>query len=159
MVDARFIPVPDSPDLPDLPELVRGVARDLRRHAIRAAEPHGLHPHQLRALRTIAELDSPRPSDVAERLRIAPRSATEVVDALVERGLVERRAHPHDRRATILPLTDEGRRVMAAISGERDRAAEAYFAVLTAADRAELARLLGRLSDEAPGPDRATGPA
>ena len=35
-----------------------------------------------------------RPSVLAERLRIAPRSATEVVDALEARGLVERGPDP-----------------------------------------------------------------
>ena len=45
----------------------------------------------------------------SEHLRIAPRSATEVVDALEERGLVERRPDPADRRATLVALTDARR--------------------------------------------------
>lgn len=71
----------------DLGDLVRRLSRTLRRMTRATAEPHGLNPHQLRALRTVVELDSARPSDVAERLRIAPRSATDVIDGLVTRGL------------------------------------------------------------------------
>ncbi|MDD0859754.1 MarR family transcriptional regulator [Arthrobacter alpinus] len=39
-----------------------------------------------------------RLKDLAERLRIAPRSATEVVDQLEAKGLVRREADPSDRR-------------------------------------------------------------
>jgi DNA-binding MarR family transcriptional regulator len=41
-----------------------------------------------------------RLSELSEHLHIAPRSATEVVDALESRGLVRRRPDPDDRRAT-----------------------------------------------------------
>ncbi|GAB3624262.1 MarR family transcriptional regulator [Mariniluteicoccus endophyticus] len=132
----------------DLGDLVRRLSSTLRRMTRATAEPHGLNPHQLRALRTVVELDSARPSDVAERLRIAPRSATDVIDGLVTRGLVERRPHPEDRRATLVDATAEGRRVLGEIEGEREAAMEAYFARLNATERTELARLLGRLVDE-----------
>ena len=49
-----------------------------------------------------------RPGALAEHLRIAPRSATEVVDDLQERGLVERAPDPADRRATLVRLTEAG---------------------------------------------------
>ncbi|MDI3331663.1 MAG: MarR family winged helix-turn-helix transcriptional regulator [Micrococcus sp.] len=83
-----------------------------------------------------------RLKDLAERLRIAPRSATEVVDQLQDRGLVERRPDPADRRATRIVLTEDGARVREQVREERRRQAGDYFSVLSEADRAELARLL-----------------
>jgi DNA-binding MarR family transcriptional regulator len=45
---------------------------------------------------------------LAEDLRCTPRNVTGLVDALETAGLVERRAHPTDRRATLVTLTDAG---------------------------------------------------
>jgi len=42
-------------------------------------------------------------------LDVTARRMTTLVDALAEDGLVERYAHPTDRRSTIVELTDAGR--------------------------------------------------
>jgi DNA-binding MarR family transcriptional regulator len=83
---------------------------------------------------------------LAERLRIVPRSATEVVDALETRGLVERRPDPHDRRATLVALTAEGDRVAESARAARADGAERFFGALSPADRADLARILKALN-------------
>jgi long-chain acyl-CoA synthetase len=51
-------------------------------------------------------------SALAERLAVRPPTITAVVDGLVARGLVERRAVTGDRRRVDHVLTDEGRRVL-----------------------------------------------
>jgi DNA-binding MarR family transcriptional regulator len=48
---------------------------------------------------------------LAEWLAVKPASVTTVVDGLVGRGLVERRADPSDRRRVTHELTPDGRRV------------------------------------------------
>ena len=48
---------------------------------------------------------------VSERLQVHPTSVTNAVDRLAASGLVARRPHPTDRRATLVEVTDEGRRV------------------------------------------------
>lgn len=126
------------------------VARDLRRTLAQACPE--LPPHQARALRVVVRSDGTRPGALAERMRIAPRTATEVVDALVARGLVERRPDPTDRRAQLVVATDEGLAVHDRVGRARARAADAYFADLPAADATALARALGAL-------DAATHPA
>ena len=69
-----------------------------------------------------------RLGELAEHLRIVPRSATEVVDALAERGLVERKPDPADRRATLVALTSEGEEVATAIRAARKSGAGSLFA-------------------------------
>ncbi len=49
------------------------------------------------------------PAEVARRLEVSTAAATGIVDRLVARGHVERRAHTADRRRTELVLTDSGR--------------------------------------------------
>ena len=63
-------------------------------------------------------------SDLAHRLAVRPPSVTSMVDGLVGRGLVERRAVQSDRRQVDHVLTDAGRRVLEAA----DRAVEARLA-------------------------------
>ena len=46
---------------------------------------------------------------IGERLMVHPTSVTNSVDRLEADGLVERRAHPDDRRATLAAITPAGR--------------------------------------------------
>lgn len=123
------------------------VARGLRRGWADSIAHTGLAPHQARALRVIAK-DAPiRPGVLAERLRITPRSVTEVVDVLVERDLVTRNPDPDDRRAMTLGLTDAGRALVAEITAIRSAHTAAVFdAELSEQEQASLAYLLGRLA-------------
>ncbi|GAA1138455.1 MarR family winged helix-turn-helix transcriptional regulator [Ornithinicoccus hortensis] len=86
-----------------------------------------------------------RVSQLAERLQIAARSATEVVDSLQEAGLVQRTPDPEDRRAVLLTLTDNGRQVLQEIHAARRQAAQDAAGQLSEEDRAELRRLLVQL--------------
>src|ERR1700674_3672138 len=51
--------------------------------------------------------DGPRRmADLASGLDVTPRNVTTLVDGLERDGLVRRRPHPTDRRATVIELTD-----------------------------------------------------
>ncbi|MER7072286.1 MarR family winged helix-turn-helix transcriptional regulator [Terrabacter sp. NPDC000476] len=129
---------------PSLDELLMESARALRRQWASGLGPD-LSPHDARALRVVGRHGPTRLGVVAEHLRIAPRSATDVVDRLELRGLVTRAPDPDDRRAMTVVLTDEGRAVLAEVDEARRRAGAAFFGVLGERDRATLARLLARL--------------
>jgi DNA-binding MarR family transcriptional regulator len=45
------------------------------------------------------------------RLQVHPTSVTSTVDRLENQGFVERRAHPSDRRTTLVAILPEGRKV------------------------------------------------
>jgi DNA-binding MarR family transcriptional regulator len=128
-----------------LAELFWAVARRTRRGWGEALSPWEITPSQVRALRTLLRHGTVRLSTLAEHLRIAPRSATEVVDALEERGLVVRAADPVDRRATLVEVTDQGREVAVAVRAAHAAQADRLFDRLDDADRAELERILGVL--------------
>jgi DNA-binding MarR family transcriptional regulator len=130
-----------------LGELVVGVARTLRRRFMGTLAPWDLSPHQARALRVVCARDGVRLSELAEALRIAPRSATEVADGLQERGLVARSADPADRRAVVLTPTPAGRQVQQEVDAARGADASELFTRLSADERTELARMLRRLTD------------
>jgi DNA-binding MarR family transcriptional regulator len=137
------------------------VARRLRETSQETLAPWDITPAHLRALRVLKRHGTMRLSELSDYLHIAPRSATEVVDALESRGLVQRRPDPSDRRATLAELTDHGGEVLAAVrAAARGTEAERVFGQLSSADRTELARILGQLRDLAePGSAESTSTA
>jgi DNA-binding MarR family transcriptional regulator len=50
---------------------------------------------------------------MGDRLMLHPTSVTNIIDRLEKQGLVDRIAHPTDRRTTLAEITGEGRRVVA----------------------------------------------
>ncbi|MEU9509683.1 MarR family winged helix-turn-helix transcriptional regulator [Micromonospora sp. NPDC048170] len=138
----------DTDDADDsLAEAFRAVTRRLRHRTREALAPWDVTPGQSRALGVLIRHGALRLSALAEHLRIAPRSATEVVDDLEARGLVRRRPDPADRRATLVTPTEEGTRTGAAIHAARRAAAEDFFGGLAPADRDQLVRILRTLRD------------
>ena len=83
-------------------------------------------------------------SALADRLAVRPPSVTAVVDGLVARGLVDRRAVQDDRRRVSHVLTPEGRRVLSDADGAVDARLGAIAASL--ADPALAARALEDLA-------------
>ncbi len=99
-----------------------------------------------------------RLSRLAERLHIAPRSATEVVDALEQKGLVLRSPSPTDRRAVALSMTAEGialrERLREQLAATQQVQADALFAVLSESELATLTSLLRRVAAASDEPGR-----
>jgi len=141
---------PDSPDSPQdesLGESFWALARQLRRASLDSLARWDVTPSQARVLRVLLRHGELRLSDLAEHLRIAARSTTEVVDDLGAKGLVERRPDPHDRRATLVGLTARGTAVCEGIRAGRGTEADLVFDRLSDADKAHLARTLRRLRE------------
>jgi DNA-binding MarR family transcriptional regulator len=130
-----------------LSDAFRSVARRLRQASVESLARWDLTPSQFRALRTLMRHDTMRPSALSEHLRIAPRSATDVLDGLAAKGLVHRRPDPQDRRATLVALTGHGIEVADDIRAASGSEAERIFDRLTPADRVHLARILRLLQD------------
>jgi DNA-binding MarR family transcriptional regulator len=60
-------------------------------------------------------------SHLGEHMDISAPAASQLVDRLVQHGLVERTEDPHDRRAKVLALTPKGRELIEAGFVERTR--------------------------------------
>jgi DNA-binding MarR family transcriptional regulator len=125
------------------------VARRLRRETSLRTAPLGLNLHQSRALRVIGDAGPLRPSEVAERLGIVARSATDAVSGLITSGFVERSTDPADGRAQLLALSPSGRAALEEVERIRTEVGRDFFGRLPAADRAALAAVLARLDGPA----------
>ena len=131
-----------------LTEAFWSVARRLRTSAAESLARWDIAPSHARALMVLGRHQPRRPGDLAEHLHIAARSATEVVDALQERGLVRREPDPSDRRATLVELTEHGTQLLHQLQAARENEADAYFSRLSERDRDDLARILRHLLEQ-----------
>ena len=106
--------------------------------------PWEITPAHLRALRTLKRRGTMRLSELSEHLHIAPapprRSSTHWSS-----GPGAAPADPGDRRATLVEVTEPGVALLDAIRAARGTEAERVFSRLSPADRADLARILGKL--------------
>jgi DNA-binding MarR family transcriptional regulator len=133
----------------DLGEQFGVVARRLRSASMASLSAWDVTPSQMRAIRILTGRDDGlRSSELAHHLHIAPRSATEVVDALEAKGLVTRSPDPGDRRATRVSLTPRGTELSQEVRRARGVETERLFERLSATDRDHLARILRRLASD-----------
>ncbi|MGQ3383809.1 MarR family winged helix-turn-helix transcriptional regulator [Glutamicibacter sp. TV12E] len=141
---------------PDLADLFLRASRVIRGRWREGLIPLGITPHQSRVLSLLghAESEGLRNSQLAERLHIAARSTTEVVDQLEAKQLVIRTPDPADRRATLIALSPSGRAQLGEMSRLRRESMEGYFEKLSPPDREELTRLLEILDRDNPRPAR-----
>ncbi|AWT46712.1 MULTISPECIES: MarR family winged helix-turn-helix transcriptional regulator [Streptomyces] len=133
----------NSPQQPTVAErelcgLVNGLAQQIADHVRVRAAALGLTAPQATALREMTGPMTMR--ELADRMSCEPSNATFVVDRLEKQGLVERRAHPTDRRARHLVLTAEGRALRARLL--ELLAQDSPLAGLTGEQQTQLQQLL-----------------
>ena len=104
----------------------------------------GLTMGQLRVLALLAT-GRRLPSELAHEIGIGPATASELAEALVRRGLVERRDQPGDRHLTPLQITAEGARQLEASRVRSLAALEGVLFRLSADELACLERALPSL--------------
>ncbi len=139
---------------PSVGDLIFRITRRLRHASAEVTEPLGLNPHQVRALHVMfrSSQEGARPTTIAERLHVAPRSATDVIDALVSKGLATRVPDPEDRRAVRIHLTNEGREALVHADAARELIHAQTFGILTEQERTQLVALLRKIDDAAMDP-------
>lgn len=94
----------ENPDR-NLGFLLHEVARLMRKRFEQNARSLGLTRSQCQVLAHLARNEGIQQSALAEILEVEPITLTRILDRLEEAGLVERRAHPTDRRIRRLSLT------------------------------------------------------
>jgi DNA-binding MarR family transcriptional regulator len=86
--------------------------------------------------------------DVAESLGMHPSRIVALVDELENKGLIERRANPDDRRVYALFLTPAGEKALRDIGRLNGEHLDALCAALDAGEREQLASLLSRIAQQ-----------
>ena len=87
--------------------------------------------------------------ELSQRMMVSNGNVTGLAERLVERGLLDRRASPNDRRAQIVSLTAEGRRVFRTMARTHEDWIAEIFASLSPEDIETLMRLLAKTKGSA----------
>jgi DNA-binding MarR family transcriptional regulator len=117
--------------IPTLLEDVRpslGISQTLVLHALQRAPGDGISM-----------------GDLADEVGVSVPTTTGLVDRLAREGLVERRAHPSDRRVVLVALTDEGCRVARRAAAYLAEMMGKLLADLEAGEREGLAHAFERV--------------
>ena len=91
--------------------------------------------------------ESVRPNDIAHHLGMSTASTTKLLDRLTRAGHVERRPHPHDRRARTIVLTDASRSMFYTHFGQRLAAMRGVAERYSDEELAVIAGFLGNLTE------------
>jgi DNA-binding MarR family transcriptional regulator len=110
-----------------------------------ASEAVGLTPGLMKALLSFEPGQAIAMKMLAQSWRCDASYVTSLVDGLEERGIVERRSHPTDRRSKTVGLTAEGERVRQVVV-DRLHEPPPAFAALTTAELRTLRDLLAKVN-------------
>ena len=95
--------------------------------------------------------------DIGERFDITNAAASQLVDKLVQSGLIRREEDPHDRRAKLLNLTEKGRELIQQGIEERYRWVDQLAVELNTEERDKVTEALMILTEKAKEVDKYTG--
>jgi DNA-binding MarR family transcriptional regulator len=108
----------------------------------------GLAPAHAGILRLLRGSPGMSQQALARRLAIFPSRLVALLDELAERGLIERRDNPDDRRVYSLYLTALGQQRLHEIGRIARDHQDELVAALSAPEREQLASLLRRIADQ-----------
>ncbi|GLY88047.1 MarR family winged helix-turn-helix transcriptional regulator [Actinoallomurus iriomotensis] len=122
-------------------------AHAAQRFADRVAELE-LTPAQAGLLRLLAQAPGHSQRELADMLGMPPSRFVPFADGLQERGLIERRRKPGDRRVHALRLTDEGMELLARLRTVARAHEEDVCQALSPDEHQQLIGLLRRIADQ-----------
>ncbi|MCT9088340.1 MarR family transcriptional regulator [Streptomyces sp. ASQP_92] len=139
---------------PHLPSAARGgpfshaVSRVARLHRIAAGRQlraAGLYPGQELLMMYLWDAGATRQSELIKLLGLDPSTVTKMLQRLEQAGYVRRAPDPGDRRASLVEPTDDGCVLHERVRDAWTELEEQTLAGLDEGERAELARLLGKV--------------
>jgi MarR family transcriptional regulator, 2-MHQ and catechol-resistance regulon repressor len=117
----------------------------LRRHAERHIHSLGIGFSDFAVLEVVLHKGPTPVNEIGSLVRLTSGSITAAVDRLEKKGLVERRNDPEDRRARVVHLTEEGRKLISCAFADHEEAMERATSALTPEERGQAADLLKKL--------------
>ena len=130
--------------------LLNRTALQTRQQAQAALEPLGLIPPQVAVLSALESEGPQTQRALGALLKIDPTTMVWLIDGLERKNLVQRDAHPKDRRAYLVRSTPAGRALYQRAWRRLDQLQEQFLAPLSGTEREELRRLLLKLFRHVP---------
>jgi DNA-binding MarR family transcriptional regulator len=132
--------------LKSTPFLLKRLAWALKERSFGAFEASGLSPQHYAVLSLLDEQPREAQATIADALGYDRSLLVGLLDELEEKGLVERRRDPDDRRRHLVTLTAAGRKTYARLRATAKQLEEEFLAPLDAGERTTLHTLLLELA-------------
>jgi MarR family 2-MHQ and catechol resistance regulon transcriptional repressor len=132
-------------DAPRLWLVLSRCHRALSQVAERSIAEAGLCPSDFAALEALLYKGPLTITEIQGKVLLASGSMTAAVDRLEQKGLIKRGPSPIDRRAKVLHLTPEGKRVVETAFRRHAAELESAMAVLNPSEKRQLHALLKEL--------------
>ena len=125
--------------------LVTRIHSTMHREFLAVLEPLGIEPRHFGSLTALSALGPVSQAALARNLGLSGASMVQIVDELEERGLLERRRLPADRRTQVLHLLPRAPEVLAQAAALAADRTDDLLAALSKRRTRRLLALLGRL--------------
>ena len=103
--------MPEHDSLVGIIAIISRALAEMETRAVEESDFADLSMKQIYYLETIAQMDSPTFTDLAETLDVTKPSITAIVNVLQRKGYVKRQQSQTDRRSYHIVLTEEGQRI------------------------------------------------
>jgi MarR family transcriptional regulator, lower aerobic nicotinate degradation pathway regulator len=128
--------------------LLKRLGFAVKESAMAAYEETGLHPYHYAILLLLDEGSRETQGSIADALGYDRGQLVGLLDELEERGHVERRRDPQDRRRHVVSLTPEGKRMLRRFRALAKKIEDEFLSPLSEKERASLHSLLLRLAEK-----------
>ena len=112
-------------------------------------EPLGLNARHFELLDLLSKNEGAAQQQLADAMGLHRNQMVKLLDDLENRGLVERRAHPRDRRAHALVLTPHAKELLHQAQAAAEADETDLTASLSADEARQLTQLLARVANHA----------
>ena len=145
-----------APKIPQLPEelvasstfLLKRLGFAVKERTMKGYEGTGLHPYHHAILLVLDEGSLETQGAIADTLGYDRGQLVGLLDELEERGLVERRRDPNDRRRHLVRLTGDCKGMLRRLRSLAKQIEDDFLSPLSEKDRANLHALLLRLAEK-----------
>ncbi len=106
-----------------------------------------MSPARFQLLQSLSQGGALSMIDLADRLSVTKRNVTTLVDGLEKDGLATRRPHPHDRRSTLVAITEAGETAFSKAAEVQRRHLQGLLAHLDAKQQEQMTAALSHLTN------------